>query len=69
MAFIHFGYIDPGSGSMLLQVIFGGVLGSVYVGRNFIRRVITSLKAGFSGQPKHSDQDRPQTEGKDQSQG
>ncbi len=33
MTFWHFGYIDPGSGSLLLQVIFGGILGFMYVAR------------------------------------
>ena len=39
MIVLHLGYLDPGSGSMLLQVIFGGLLGATYVGRKFLARL------------------------------
>lgn len=48
MVFFHFGYLDASSGSMLLQVLFGGVLGSIYVSRKFIQRTWLSLKSALS---------------------
>lgn len=48
MTFFHFGYIDPGAGSIMLQALVGGVLGAAYIGRKYLSQVITSIKAVFS---------------------
>lgn len=38
-------YIDPGSGSMLIQVLVASVIGSVIAFRNAIFRFITGFKS------------------------
>jgi hypothetical protein len=37
-------YLDPGSGSLLLQAIAGGVAGAAVVGKLFWRRILTLLR-------------------------
>jgi hypothetical protein len=34
-----FAYIDPGTGSMMLQLLLGGVAGAMVVGRLYMRRI------------------------------
>jgi hypothetical protein len=44
-------YLDPGTGSMMLQLLLGGVAGAMVVGKLYwqrLREVVTSL---FSGKP------------------
>lgn len=53
---IHFSYIDPGAGSILLQALVGGALGVVYVGRRFLRRAGDAVKTRLTGKPRVSDQ-------------
>lgn len=36
----HLGYIDPGSGSILVQVIIGGFAGSAFVLRKWIAKLV-----------------------------
>lgn len=36
-------YLDPGSGSMLLQVLLGGIAGAVVLVRIYWRRLLTAL--------------------------
>jgi hypothetical protein len=50
-----FGYIDPGSGSMLLQVILAGVLAVPF----FFRRVIADAWHKVRGGPKDETGERP----------
>ena len=42
------GYLDPGSGSMLLQLLLGGVAGAAVIGRLYWQRLL----ALFSGRQK-----------------
>ena len=37
-------YLDPGSGSMLLQAILGGVAGAGVAAKMFGRRILTALR-------------------------
>jgi hypothetical protein len=39
-----FGYLDPGTGSMLLQVLAGGAAAAAVAGRLFWRRIATMLR-------------------------
>ena len=36
-------YLDPGTGSMLLQVLLGGVAGAAVVGKLFWQRIVSFL--------------------------
>ena len=48
-------YIDPGTGSMILQLVLAGVAGLVVFGRLFWRRVVMLIAQCFpqrSAQPK-----------------
>ena len=38
------GYLDPGSGSMILQVVAGGAAAAAVAGRLFWRRIATALR-------------------------
>jgi hypothetical protein len=38
------GYIDPGTGSMLVQSVVGGVVGLIYVGRRHIARLASLVR-------------------------
>jgi hypothetical protein len=46
-----FAYLDPGSGSMLLQVLLGGVAGVVVIAKLYWRRIL-SLIGIHRDQPK-----------------
>jgi hypothetical protein len=43
--FTHFAYIDPGTGSLVLQAIVGGILGLVVVLRMKIKMLIFKIKS------------------------
>lgn len=51
----HFLYIDPGSGSYLVQVIIAAALGIAF----FFRNIKNYLKAFFSRSPKKPDENSP----------
>lgn len=38
-----FAYIDPGSGSLFIQALIGGIAGIVFVARNFFRHTILRI--------------------------
>ena len=42
-----FAYLDPGTGSMLLQLLLGGVAGAMVVGRLYMRRVGDLFRKAF----------------------
>lgn len=46
-------YIDPGSGSMILQVILAGILGSLFAIKVFWQKVVAFFKrlTGKNNQP------------------
>lgn len=46
--FLFFAYLDPGSGSMLLQLLLGGIAGVAVAGKMYWHRI----KARFSGSSK-----------------
>ncbi len=39
-----FGYMDPGSGSLLLQIILGGLAGLAVAGKLFWHRIISFFR-------------------------
>lgn len=41
---IVWAYVDPGTGSIILQVVIGGVLGASYFMRNRIKRLLSRTK-------------------------
>ncbi len=45
-----YAYLDPGTGSMILQVLLGGVAGALMVGKLYFRK-IQSFVAGLRGRP------------------
>ncbi len=53
-----FAYLDPGSGSYLLQLLIAGVLGGFFALRMFWNRIKGFFTRWFSGQ---DDEDQPGT--------
>lgn len=47
-----FAYIDPGSGSMILQVILAGILGSLFAIKVFWQKIVAFFK-GLTGGKKN----------------
>jgi hypothetical protein len=45
--FHFFGYIDPGTGSLFLQAIVGGLLGGMFIFRRFIAKIIFGMRKVF----------------------
>ncbi|OHB00065.1 MAG: hypothetical protein A3E94_02960 [Candidatus Zambryskibacteria bacterium RIFCSPHIGHO2_12_FULL_44_12b] len=41
---LDFGYLDPGTGSVVIQAIIGVVAGALFAFRNFISRAVLKLK-------------------------
>lgn len=52
-------YLDPGTGSMLLQVILGGIAGLLVAGKLFWNRILTFLRIR---KPKDPDPTTPDEE-------
>ena len=40
-------YIDPGTGSMVLQLLVAGVLGAAFAVKRFWRTIVASLRSTF----------------------
>lgn len=38
-------YIDPGSGSVLFQMLIAGILGGIYVARQYLQGIVYKIKA------------------------
>ena len=51
-------YLDPGTGSMMLQVLLGGIAGGLVVGRLYWQKI----KSFFSGAKNNPDGDKPTEE-------
>ena len=43
----YFAYLDPGTGSLFLQAAIGGILGAIFVMRNFIITTVYKIKSIF----------------------
>lgn len=39
-----FAYVDPGSGSMMIQLLLGGVAGAAVLARIYWRRILTFVR-------------------------
>jgi hypothetical protein len=48
-------YLDPGTGSMVLQVIVAGILGAMFTFKSYVRAVISSITGIFKKQRDVSD--------------
>ena len=59
MASDAFAYLDPGTGSMLLQALIGGGMAAAY----FLRRYWQSLRNRLSGRP--NDPDGPRSDARE----
>jgi hypothetical protein len=44
---LAFGYLDPGTGSIILQVLVAGVLGAMFTIKNLFRRVKGAVSRVF----------------------
>ena len=47
-------YLDPGTGSMMLQLLLGGIAGAMVVGKLYWHRFRGFLTSRFSGRPRDS---------------
>jgi len=43
-----YGYLDPGTGSYILQLLIGGLLGGIFALGVFWKKVVTFVKRTFS---------------------
>lgn len=43
---LFLGYIDPGSGSIVVQLVVGAVLGTGYAARQHIARLVNRIRPG-----------------------
>ena len=49
------GYIDPGTGSYILQILIAGIVGSLFVVKIFWKRIAMFLSGLFSSRKAHND--------------
>ena len=49
---IVFAYIDPGSGSILLQFLLASAVGAVFYFRRFVSSLFRAMREKFSRKPK-----------------
>lgn len=45
----HFAYLDPGTGSIVLQAVIGVILGAIVFFRNFFIRLLGKVRSIFTG--------------------
>lgn len=51
-------YIDPGSGSLILQIIIGFLLGALFFFKNFLRKVKNIMLRPFRNKRGNKENDR-----------
>ncbi|NLF22099.1 MAG: hypothetical protein GX590_02975 [Lentisphaerae bacterium] len=56
---IFFAYLDPGTGSIIIQAVVGGVLGGMLVIKLFWKKIVSFFKGGNAKSEAPSDQTRP----------
>ncbi len=56
---MNLGYIDPGSGSMILQVLLGGIAAAAVALKVFWRRVLEFLHLSKPSEPLPSEASQP----------
>ena len=56
---IFFAYLDPGTGSIIIQAVVGGVLGGMLVIKLFWTKIVSFFKGGSSRTESRSDQTPP----------
>jgi hypothetical protein len=47
--FLNFAYLDPGTGSLIIQSLIGVIAGVSIFGRNAVRTTVHKVKGLFSG--------------------
>jgi hypothetical protein len=57
-------YLDPGTGSMMLQLLLGGVVGAMVVGKVYWHRFRGFMTSWFSGKPGQGTQTHASTSSK-----
>jgi hypothetical protein len=57
-----YAYLDPGTGSMILQVLLGGVAGVALVGKLYWHRFLVMIGARPETTDGPTDQPKPRTE-------
>lgn len=57
----HFAYLDPGTGSLIIQSLIGVIAGVSIFGRNAIHSVSHKVKRAF-GRGQDKNQAKPETE-------
>jgi hypothetical protein len=57
---MNLGYIDPGSGSMILQVLLGGIAAAAVALKVFWRRVLEFLHLSKPSEPLPSEGSQPE---------
>lgn len=53
---VAYGYLDPGTGSYIIQILIGGVLGGIFAIGIFWKRVVAGVKSLF--RPRKTDADK-----------
>jgi hypothetical protein len=53
---VAYGYLDPGTGSYIIQILIGGVLGGLFAVGMFWKRVVAGIRRVF--RPRNSDADK-----------
>ncbi len=50
-------YIDPGTGSMMLQLLIGGIAGSLLILKIYYRRIVDKLHSWFGKEVEEAEED------------
>ena len=53
-------YLDPGTGSFILQMLLGGIAGMLVVGRLYWEKVKLALARTFTGRTSNDDNEKQQ---------
>jgi hypothetical protein len=52
----HPAYLDPGSGSFILQVIIASLLGGLFIVKVYWQKIVTFFRGLFSKKPEHPEE-------------
>ena len=57
-----YAYIDPGSGSIMLQMLVAGLLGAAFTLKTYWRRIVSYFKKDFTEQETVTEEEKPENE-------
>jgi hypothetical protein len=60
--FFNFAYLDPGTGSLIIQSLIGVIAGVTVFGRNAVRTTLHKAKGLFSGSKSSKSETKTETE-------